>query len=156
MKSARHILAENLSRLMAASDNLRSQNQLAKKSRVGQTTIGNWLRLEADVSPRLDALEAVADAFGITVADLLTDATIQKAAPVGTKGDLVAKLDESRTKQLRAARLLDEVAAMLRAEEMPPDLAATPLSDPSSTPDSDYLLSGSVPAPHRKRRKASA
>lgn len=81
-KPARVILAENLASLMAASSNVRSQNQLAKKSGIGQTTISKWLRSDMDVWPRLDAIEEVADALGITVAELLTD---QDARPKGTQ-----------------------------------------------------------------------
>lgn len=76
MKPAKTILAENLKRLMEESRDLPSQNAAGKRSGVGQTTIGNWLREEIE-GPRLDQVELVARAYGITVAEMLTERTPQ-------------------------------------------------------------------------------
>lgn len=74
MKNARDILSDNLTFLMSNSAGLKSQNALSKRSKVGQTTISNYLRPDSAVqSASFDVLEKLAKTFGITVAQLLTE-----------------------------------------------------------------------------------
>ena len=58
----RKVIARQLDRAMREHKTLNSQSNLAKKSGVGQTTIGRILRQEVDV--RTDNLKALGDALG--------------------------------------------------------------------------------------------
>ncbi len=59
-------LARNLARLMAVSEDMRTQMALAKRSGVAQTTISNYLRPSSyDGAPQLDKIEALAKVFGL-------------------------------------------------------------------------------------------
>lgn len=59
-------LARNLAKLMAASEDLRSQSALARRSKVAQTTISNYLAPSSyKGSPSLDKIAALAHAFGL-------------------------------------------------------------------------------------------
>lgn len=59
-------LARNLSKLMAASEDLRSQSALSRRSKVAQTTISNYLAPDSYTgSPSLDKIAALARAFGL-------------------------------------------------------------------------------------------
>jgi SOS-response transcriptional repressor LexA len=72
MKTNRNLdklIALNIKHLMDAAPNLRSQPKLAAKSGVGQTTIGRILR--AEVSPTTESLAGIADAFNISVQQLM-------------------------------------------------------------------------------------
>lgn len=69
--NARETLSANLSALMAKTLGLETQAALAYKCGVAQSTIGRILRQE--VSPTVDILEAIADAFGVPVAELVKD-----------------------------------------------------------------------------------
>ncbi|API74683.1 helix-turn-helix domain-containing protein [Ralstonia pseudosolanacearum] len=158
-KPARVILAENLASLMAASSNVRSQNQLAKKSGIGQTTISKWLRSDMDVWPRLDAIEEVADALGITVAELLTD---QDARPKGNAGnaaidDAYSRLCEdvatTRARDLQIAQGLAQLVDELRARAR--SSVQNAMNTPNPTPDSDYFLSGGPPARKKSPKKGA-
>ncbi|MGD7196530.1 helix-turn-helix domain-containing protein [Ralstonia pseudosolanacearum] len=142
-KPARVILAENIARQMAASKDLRSQNQLAKKSGIGQTTISKWLRLDMDVWPRLDAIEEVANALGVTVAELLTD---QDAPPKGNAAmeaaysRLCEDVATTRGRDLQIAQGLAELVDELRTRAR--SSVQNAMSAPNPTPDSEYFLSG--------------
>lgn len=69
---ARETLARNLRKVMDGSADLRSQAALAKKSGVGQTTIGYMLKADSRVgAPRVDNVEKVANAFGLEAWQLL-------------------------------------------------------------------------------------
>ncbi|CBJ37875.1 conserved protein of unknown function [Ralstonia solanacearum CMR15] len=155
-KPARVILAENLASLMAASSNVRSQNQLAKKSGIGQTTISKWLRSDMDVWPRLDAIEEVADALGITVAELLTD---QDARPKGNAAidDAYSRLCEdvatTRARDLQIAQGLAQLVDELRARAR--SSVQNAMNTPNPTPDSDYFLSGGPPARKKTPKKGA-
>jgi transcriptional regulator with XRE-family HTH domain len=70
-RTSGQILAENLTRLMAESLDLRSNLALAKRAKVGHTHIGRILRLES--SPTLEFVDAIATAFGVDTWELLTD-----------------------------------------------------------------------------------
>jgi transcriptional regulator with XRE-family HTH domain len=62
----KHDLAKNLSILMERSADLRSQNALAKRSKVAQTTIGNYLNPESYVgAPSLDKIAKLAITLGV-------------------------------------------------------------------------------------------
>lgn len=62
----KHDLAKNLSILMERSADLRSQNALAKRSKVAQTTIGNYLNPDSYAgAPSLDKIAKLAVALGV-------------------------------------------------------------------------------------------
>lgn len=141
MKPARLVLAENLARFMALSDGLNSANQLSKRSKVAQTTISNWLRVDQmpSLAPQLSALEAVARALGVTVGVLLTEQGLGDDRSEVAR--LRAELAASRSLAERASRQLYELAALLGD-----DGAAAPkhrkFSDPAIASPEDYLLTG--------------
>lgn len=84
-QTARERLADNLAALMSGHPILNSQNAIARKSGVAQTTIGYMLRPHVHTgSPKLDNIERIAEAFGITVSELLAEQT----------GETVGKGDE--------------------------------------------------------------
>jgi len=70
--SVREVLANNVRRLMDSEpeDGLKSQEKIAKRAnkpggkRVAQTAVGYLLRPTSRVSPKLDTITAVAEAFG--------------------------------------------------------------------------------------------
>lgn len=144
MKPTREVLAENLSRLMAQSVDLRSATQLARRSRVAQTTISNWLRVEEMpvLAPRLSALEAVARAFGISVGDLLTEHGNDEQRD--DVAQLRAELAESRARAVKVSQQLYELAAQLGSDECPAPAKRRPFSDPVAAGPEDYLLSGGL------------
>ena len=62
----KNTLAVNLQHLMEGSADLKSQNALAKRSKVGQTTIGNYLRPDSYPGfSSLDKVEKLARALGV-------------------------------------------------------------------------------------------
>ncbi|CAE6693105.1 hypothetical protein LMG22931_00467 [Paraburkholderia nemoris] len=67
----RTVLATNLRQAMAAHPTLDTQMRLAQRSGMSQRTVGRMLNGEVD--PQLGHVEAVAEALGVTVTDLLTD-----------------------------------------------------------------------------------
>ncbi len=67
----RTVLATNLRQAMAAHPTLDTQMRLAQRSGIAQRTVGRMLNGEVD--PQLGHVEAVADALGVAVTDLLTD-----------------------------------------------------------------------------------
>ncbi len=86
-KQAREILAKNIKRLMDHNNPRLTQTDLAKKSGVSQRTISNLLRPDAEISPTLANVEAVAQSFGLALwhllvpdlpDDLLTSRSIEK------------------------------------------------------------------------------
>jgi transcriptional regulator with XRE-family HTH domain len=89
---------------MSTHPSLKSQLRLAKKSGVGQTTIGNWLRTDSPShSPRLDALEKVAQAFGMSVSALLSE-ELAAQLPVAQAG----ASDQANMLALRLSKLEKE------------------------------------------------
>lgn len=72
--TSRDIIAANISRLLLVGAELglpKSQNALAKKSGVAQTTLSNWLDPTKKVYPQVDKLEAVAQVYGLEAWQLL-------------------------------------------------------------------------------------
>ncbi|PUA19608.1 S24 family peptidase [Glaciimonas sp. PCH181] len=65
-----NVLATNLTRLMEGSQGLRTIDQLSKKSGVGRGTVDRVKK--GEVSTTLDKVEAIADAFGVSAASLLS------------------------------------------------------------------------------------
>ena len=65
MDNIREILACNLKRLMDMSLDCKSQNALAKRSKVAQTTIGNYLNMSYVGYPNLEKVEMLAHCFGL-------------------------------------------------------------------------------------------
>lgn len=70
-RPVREILAENLKRAMDQHSTLNTQAKLGVRSGVAQRTVGRMRNGEAD--PQLSHVEAVANALGIPLIDLLTD-----------------------------------------------------------------------------------
>jgi len=82
MKRANEIVTENLKLWMDASRNLKTQEAVARASKVGQSHISRILRGEAN--PTVSILEAIARAFKRKPADLLAaPGTEHSAAPPG-------------------------------------------------------------------------
>lgn len=71
MDNIREILASNLSKLMEMSIDCKSQNALAKRSKVAQTTIGNYLSINYVGYPNLEKVEMLARCFGLEAWNLL-------------------------------------------------------------------------------------
>lgn len=72
-KSSKLILAENLRRLMDGHPFLSTQQALAKRSGVAQGTISHMLNVDYPSWPKLDSVEMVAKAFGITAHELISE-----------------------------------------------------------------------------------
>jgi transcriptional regulator with XRE-family HTH domain len=71
-KPTRQIVADNIRRLMETSDPSRNtQLGLSRKAGVAQSSIGRLIR--GEVEARLDLLDDVARALGVTVGELTTD-----------------------------------------------------------------------------------
>lgn len=71
MSDIREILAKNLKKLMSMSADCNSQNALAKRSNVAQTTIGNYLNITYVGYPNLAKVERLAHCFGLEAWNLL-------------------------------------------------------------------------------------
>lgn len=72
MDEIKAALAKNLSRLMEMSADLKSQTALAKRSKVAQTTIGNYLKPESYIgAPNLEKVAQLAKAFGLEAWQLI-------------------------------------------------------------------------------------
>lgn len=69
--NTKQILAANLRRLMDSSDMLDTQVKVAARAGIAQSTVGRLLR--GEVHAQLDQVEAIANAFRVTVGELLTD-----------------------------------------------------------------------------------
>ncbi|RDK01452.1 helix-turn-helix domain-containing protein [Paraburkholderia lacunae] len=65
------VLATNLRQAMARHPTLDTQMRLGQRSGISQRTVGRMLN--GEVNPQLGHVEAVADALGVTVTELLTD-----------------------------------------------------------------------------------
>lgn len=101
--SARKTLAENLRQLMEQ-PGMDSQAKVAAKAsrpkgeKVGQTTISLLLDPDQPVSPRLQTIEAVADAFGVQAWQLLHPTM----GDIGTGQELMARLALVSTRERSA------------------------------------------------------
>lgn len=71
MEDLREILAANLAKAMDLSPDLKSQSALAKRSKVAQTTIGNYVSKKYAGSPSLVKVQRLARAFGLETWQLL-------------------------------------------------------------------------------------
>ena len=67
----RRVLAKRLRDLMDKRPDLETQEKVAKRSNVAQTTVGRILR--GSVAATLDNVEAIAGAFGVPAASLLSE-----------------------------------------------------------------------------------
>ncbi|MFZ6727373.1 helix-turn-helix domain-containing protein [Undibacterium sp. MH2W] len=70
------ILAENLSQLMAGSSTLNTYEKVAKRSGIGKGTVERISKNQ--VSTSISNLEALADAFNVSVTSLITKGAIQE------------------------------------------------------------------------------
>ncbi len=80
MMRANEIVTENLKLWMEASRNLKTQEAVARASKVGQSHISRILRGEAN--PTVSILESIAHAFRRKAVDLLTAPGEHSAPPV--------------------------------------------------------------------------
>jgi len=86
------ILAGNVRHLLATHPTISTQTQLAKKCGVSQSTIQRILKEE--VSAQLNVTEAIAQAFGVSVAELLTEGG-PDASGLGFNREKFSRLPES-------------------------------------------------------------
>ena len=91
-RPANEILAKNIRSLMEGHPTLGTQVALAKRAGIAQSSIGRIL--SAAVHPQLDAIEAIASAFKVSVADLLSEAADAPGILVA-RGILVRHLGRS-------------------------------------------------------------
>lgn len=75
---SRQIVANNLTRFMAQSQDLKSNLALGKRAKVGHSHIGRILRGES--SATTDMLDALASALGVQTWELLTDSEATREA----------------------------------------------------------------------------
>ncbi len=71
MDNIRELLAKNLKKLMELSADCKSQNSLSKRSKVAQTTIGNYLNITYVGYPNLEKVEMLAHSFGLEAWQLI-------------------------------------------------------------------------------------
>lgn len=71
MKDLRELLAINLKTLMSLSPDCKSQLALSRRSKVAQTTIGNYINQSYPGYPNLEKVEMLAHAFGLEAWNLL-------------------------------------------------------------------------------------
>lgn len=79
-QNAKEIVAEKLDELMTESIDLGSQQKLANRTGIGQTTIGRIRRGEVDAT--VENIKAIADAFGVGVGYLYGE-TDKNGMPIG-------------------------------------------------------------------------
>lgn len=79
-RSAKEIIAQKLDELMSESRDLSSQQKLAKRVGIGQTTIGRIRR--GEVSATVENLKDIADAFGVAMGYLFGE-TDKNGMPYG-------------------------------------------------------------------------
>lgn len=79
-RTTKETVAERLDGLMKAVPHLSTQMKLAKKTGIGQTTIGRIRR--GEVNATSENLRSIADAFGVTVGYLYGEET-----PAGMQGE---------------------------------------------------------------------
>lgn len=77
---SKSVLSANLKRLMAASEDLRTQAALGKKAKIDQRTVGRILNGEH--SPQLKQIEAIAEAFDLLPWQILVPGIDPKNPPV--------------------------------------------------------------------------
>jgi transcriptional regulator with XRE-family HTH domain len=115
----KNVLAENLRILMERNPGLDSQPKLASKSGIGQSTIGRILR--AEVSTTIDIVEAIANVFGLTAAEILTPRT----SSVGHTDNLSRVIAVFRSlplaNQEQYANLIESHAASLSLPALKPN-----------------------------------
>jgi len=75
-----HILSTNVKALMLASEDLRTQAALGKRSGIDQRTVGRILNEEH--SPQLKQIDAIASAFGLLPWQILIPGLDPKNPPV--------------------------------------------------------------------------
>lgn len=76
-QNTKAILAANLRRLMDGSSTLDTQAKVATRAKIAQSTVGRLLR--GEVHAQLAQVEALAEAFRVAVAELMTDPAASNA-----------------------------------------------------------------------------
>jgi transcriptional regulator with XRE-family HTH domain len=118
MNKAGKVFSANLVRLMAVRPDLDTQVKVAQASGVAQTTVGRILR--GDVSPTLDNVENIANAFGKTTGEMINSA-YNSAAEIAydrVKYSKLPKEEKSRVESYieHAIREYDAVSAREQRE----------------------------------------
>jgi len=98
--NTKQILAANMRRLMDASVSLDTQVKLAARAGIAQSTVGRLLR--GEVYAQLAQVEAIADAFHITVGELLTDHSLASGSEATYDKAAFAKLPAAEKAQISA------------------------------------------------------
>lgn len=96
--SATEIFVRNLKLLMATNRHLKSQNQLAKQSKVGQTTISRIIRREQE--PTLELMEKLIRPFDVLPWQMLIPDFDPADPPVTKRVDLQQRLLLERFKHV--------------------------------------------------------
>ncbi|WP_374357024.1 helix-turn-helix domain-containing protein [Chitinimonas sp.] len=112
-------LADNLRALMARSNTLKTQSALSRKSGVAQSTISAMLQDGPGSAGRtLEKLDAVADALGVSAANLLTPrcpaSNVQMDIPIEVE-PLVTALIELYADGKTTQDQIDAIRDILRA-----------------------------------------
>ncbi|WP_213766766.1 helix-turn-helix transcriptional regulator [Caballeronia sp. dw_19] len=128
--NTKQILAANMRRLMDTSASLNTQVKLAARAGIAQSTVGRLLR--GEVYAQLAQVEAIADAFHITVGELLTDHSLtSESAPTYDK-IAFAKLPATEKAQISAfidfviqrqdESKMSDPLSLSKKTDLPPDL----------------------------------
>jgi transcriptional regulator with XRE-family HTH domain len=96
-QDTKKILSDNLRRLMDKSAALDTQVKVAQRAGIAQSTVGRLLR--GEVYAQLSQVEALAEAFKVDVAALLSSSEAARAATPG-QADAYAQLTEDEKKQV--------------------------------------------------------
>lgn len=140
MNGIKETLAANLAALMRQSATLRTQSALARRSRVAQTTIGNYLNPHSyKGAPSLDKLVRLSSAFKLPVWALLVPDLDPSSPPV------ILSRDQRREYEVMKAVYKQVLAAAEGVDERAPSGSA---SGPVTSQDS-----GSQPKSASSRRK---
>lgn len=106
---------------------LNSQNAIARRSGVAQTTIGYMLRPHAHTgSPKLDNIERIAEAFGVSVSELLKEPAVQHQEAGDNRlpaRSLTSPKNEPSVSP-RARSIIERLTAIERTHCSPPALYA--------------------------------
>jgi len=144
MKTAAQILADNLTALMRDHPALNSQPRVAKKSGVGQSTVGRALK--GEISSTLGSADALANAFGLETWQLIHP-TMGSRAPDKL---LAVMLDSWQQLSDESKSHLVATASRLYALEHPPQSPTYPAPITSVSlingPAADYKAALKHPA----------
>ncbi len=144
----RKMIAMRLRELMARSQNLQTQNAVAKRTGLNQSTIGRILHEQ--VSATLDNVESIANAFNVDATELLTDnrsnttlaeweRQIDKLPPI--ERDRVIQFIKFTIEQSRAALSKQTLNSITTSEPLPSAIESSALSAARRSVDTPGKLS---------------